>query len=109
MVTSPFTNMAEEAHSQYPAYPAWMIRLVLHSPFANDQKIGRVACPILDIHSRTDDVVPFDMSRRLLAHARTPVTRLIIEKARHNESFTVGGERVYRQMLAFVDASTSGK
>ena len=106
VVISPFTDMAEQSSHRYPIYPAWLIRLVLRYPFASDAKIGRVACPILDIHSKTDTTVPFFMSARLMSKAKSPVTRVVIERAGHNEFFTVGGDRVYTQMLDFVYAST---
>jgi fermentation-respiration switch protein FrsA (DUF1100 family) len=105
VVISPFTNMADESSSRYPIFPAWLIRLVLTQRFENDKKIGRVRCPILDIHSRTDEVIPFDMSARLLVHAKSAATRIIIDHAYHNEFFTVGGNHVYQQMLDFVRAT----
>lgn len=104
IVVSPFTNMADEASAQYPIYPAWMIRLVLRSPFASDRKIGRVACPILDIHARDDNVVPFAMSERLMAHAHRPVTRLVLARGGHAALFSAGAA-VDRQVIDFIDAA----
>jgi len=106
VVISPFNNMAELASCGYPMYPAWLIRPVLRYPFASDQKIGRVKCPIMDIHSKTDEVVPFYMSAKLMSRAKSPVTRVVIERARHGDFFHVGGS-VDRRVIDFVYRSTT--
>jgi len=106
VVISPFNNMAELASRGYPMYPAWLMRLVLRYPFASDQKIDRVKCPIMDVHSRTDEVVPFYMSAKLMSRAKSPVTRVVIERARHGDFFHVGGH-IDRQVVDFVHRSTT--
>jgi fermentation-respiration switch protein FrsA (DUF1100 family) len=84
---STFTSMLDMARRNFPFLPA---RLLLRHRFESLAKIGRVGCPILLIHGRRDDLVPIAMMDRLAGAARTPVTRLTVEGAGHNDLFAFG-------------------
>ena len=87
VTVSAFTSMAEAATNQYPVVPFPIIKLILKYPFASAAKIGSVRCPILLVHARDDQTVPFWMSNRLAQCARSPVTRLSFDYGGHNEIF----------------------
>jgi uncharacterized protein len=53
-------------------YPWLPVRLVMRNPFESILKIGRVAAPILFLHSPEDRVIPIEEGRRLFATAREP-------------------------------------
>jgi hypothetical protein len=53
-----------------------------------------VSCPILLVHSRDDDVVPFDFGTRLFAAAGEP-KQFVEILGRHNDGFLVSGD-LYR-------------
>ncbi|WP_435009252.1 alpha/beta hydrolase [Tundrisphaera lichenicola] len=96
-----FTRMADLAHRMLPFLPSsWLLR----HRFENLSKIGRVGCPVLIGHGRADQIIPFEMADRLAEAARTPVTRLTIEGADHNDFFDVGGSKVLTALGRFLDA-----
>jgi uncharacterized protein len=82
---STFTRLADLARHHYPFLPAaeWL----LQDWFDSLAKIGRVDCPVLFVHGRRDEIVPFAMMDRLAAAARAPVTRLAVEGAGHLDLF----------------------
>jgi fermentation-respiration switch protein FrsA (DUF1100 family) len=98
---SSFTSGVDMAHRLVPWLPA---SVLLRHRFNNIGKIKHVACPILIGHGRRDRIVPFEMGEKLAAAARSPVTTLWIDEADHNDFYEVGGRRVDRAILRFVDS-----
>jgi fermentation-respiration switch protein FrsA (DUF1100 family) len=49
-------------------------------------KVARIRVPKLIIHSRRDEVVPFEMGERLFAAAAEPKHALWLESAGHNDA-----------------------
>ena len=90
-----YTSLADEAHQEYPIYPAFLMRLLLRYPFASERKMPRVTCPVLIVHSRADRLIPFWMADRLAAASSGPVTRLAITRAGHADYFRVEGRAVF--------------
>ncbi len=100
-----YTNLADEAHEQYPVFPAPLLRLLLQSPFASDQKIERVTCPVLLVHSRADRLIPFAMSDMLAAQCPGPVMRLNIDHADHGTYFSDAGDVIYPALGRFLEST----
>jgi fermentation-respiration switch protein FrsA (DUF1100 family) len=96
---SSFTSMVEMARRNFPFLPA---SLLLRHRFDNQRNIARVACPILIGHGRLDTLIPYEMSERLTAAAKSPVTRLTIDGAGHNDFYAVGGDQVFDAVRQFV-------
>ena len=65
-----YTSMADMGHQEYPIYPAWVLRLILCSPFDSAAKMPHVTCPVLLVHSRADKLIPYRMSDTLTALCR---------------------------------------
>jgi fermentation-respiration switch protein FrsA (DUF1100 family) len=81
-----FTSVPDMAAHFYPWLPArWLVR----TRFDNLSKIGRVRVPKLIVHSRMDEVVPFEMGQRLFAAAAEPKRALWLERSSHNALFLV--------------------
>ncbi len=83
-----YTSMADMGHQEYPIYPAWLLRLILHSPFDSAAKMPKITCPVLLVHSRADTLIPYRMSDTLAALCRGPVTRLTVMHAGHAGYFS---------------------
>ena len=98
---STFTSMVEMARRNFPFLPN---SLLLRHRFDSLAKIGRVSCPILLMHGRSDRLIPSAMSDRLAAAARTPVTKLTVEGADHNDFFLVGGAQVDEALVRFLES-----
>ncbi|MDD5064004.1 MAG: alpha/beta hydrolase [Phycisphaerae bacterium] len=73
-------------------------RVVTHVPllpfdkFRNIDKIKEVQCPILIIHGRDDEVVPFWHGERLFETANEPKLKFWVDGAGHNDLFWVAGD-----------------
>ncbi len=76
ILDSPFTSVASFAAGM--GAPEFVVR----SPFRTDRVVGSLACPILILHSRHDEIVPFSHGERL--HAMVPSSVLVELDGGHN-------------------------
>lgn len=102
-----YTSMAEEAHQEYPLYPTGLLRALVQSPFASEQKLRQVTCPVLLVHSRADRKIPFWMSDRLAAACRGAVTRVNVDHAGHSDYFVTDGKTIYPALARFLERTNS--
>ncbi len=79
-----FTNIRDMSHKLYPFLPT----VFLQTRFDSLDKMPKVKCPKLIMHSPADDVVPYEMGKRLFAAAAEPKTFLEIS-GQHNDCFLV--------------------
>jgi fermentation-respiration switch protein FrsA (DUF1100 family) len=89
IVEDTFTSLADMGGRVYPWLP---VRLILRIRYDSIRKIGKLEVPTLVIHSRADDLVPFDMGEQLFRAATGP--KLFIETggAHSGGGFTTRGE-----------------
>ena len=71
--------------------------------FRNIDKIKRVNCPVLVMHGRVDEVVPFQHGQRLFAAASEPKLALWVDDASHNDFMWMAGERYGKTLQEFVE------
>lgn len=64
-----FTGVDDRASELYPWLP---IRWISSHPFASRARIAQVGSPLLLLHARDDEIIPFAHGERLLALARAP-------------------------------------
>lgn len=74
------------------------ISLFPFDKFNSISKIKEVRCPILVIHGKRDEVIPFWHGERLFQAANEPKLSFWVEGAGHNNLFEVAGNR-YEQVL----------
>ncbi len=98
IVESSFTSIPDMAARHYPFVPKFLIRTRMDSL----AKIGGIGCPLLVIHSRADEVVPFALGRTLFEAAPEPKTFFEVEGAGHNETWLVGGESYFGAIVQFI-------
>ncbi len=103
---SSFTSVPDIAQDLYPWLPArWLSRL----SHATRDYVRDVRCPILIIHSRDDEIIPFRHGEAIFAAANEPRTLLPI-RGTHNDAFLLD-ERAYveglRTFLAGLSAPAS--
>jgi fermentation-respiration switch protein FrsA (DUF1100 family) len=82
ILDSGFASIPEMAKTVMPWMPAFLIR----TRFDNLGKLPGVGMPILFLHSRQDDVVPFDQARQNFKAAPPPKTFVEL-KGSHNDGF----------------------
>jgi len=97
IVESSFTSVPDIAQDLYPWLPArWLSRL----SHATRDYVREVQCPILVIHSRDDEIIPFRHGEEIYASANEPRTLLAI-RGTHNDAFIqdardyIGGLRAF--------------
>lgn len=94
ILESTFRSGAAMARHIAPLFPSGLLTR-LHYP--SEEKIQRVRCPVLVIHSRDDEIIPFEHGRALFAAAPEPKTFLELQ-GDHNSAFLVN-ETEYLQGL----------
>ena len=97
IVESSFTSVPDIAQEIYPWLPArWLSRLQ-HS---TQEYIRAVRCPVLVVHSRDDEIIPFHHGESIFSAANEPRSLLAI-RGGHNDAFRndeiayVGGLRSF--------------
>jgi fermentation-respiration switch protein FrsA (DUF1100 family) len=90
-----FTSISDMASLSFPWLP---VRLMVRTRFDNLTKLAHVRVPVLVIHGRHDEIVPFEMGERLFARAAQPKRSLWLERAGHNDIFYTEGPRVIDAM-----------
>lgn len=76
-------------------------RLLLFDKFENLRKLPRVTCPVLVMHGREDEIIPFAHGEALLAAAPGRKSHLWVEGAHHNDFTEVTGERLWNVLREF--------
>ena len=71
--------------------------------FPNLEKIKNVKCPVLIMHGKADDVVPFYHSQKLFEQAAAPKLSLWVEEANHNDFSYIGGARYIKVLKDFIE------
>jgi fermentation-respiration switch protein FrsA (DUF1100 family) len=94
IVESCFPTLADVGARAYPFLP---VRSLLRIRYDSRERIRRVGCPKLVIHSRDDEIVPFDLGTRLYDGAPPPKEFLEI-RGGHNTGFIESNAR-YREGL----------
>jgi fermentation-respiration switch protein FrsA (DUF1100 family) len=99
ILLSTFTSIADMAALSFPWLPVrWMVR----TRFDNLAKVPRIGAPLLIIHSQRDEVVPFEMGRRLFARAVEPKRAVWLERAGHNDTFYADEEPATLAIAGFL-------
>ncbi|MEG3849113.1 alpha/beta hydrolase [Microcoleus sp. herbarium19] len=69
--------------------------------FVNIDKIGKVLSPVLVIHGKDDEVVPFWHGEQLFAAANEPKLNFWVDGAGHNDLMDVAGDRYAETLRNF--------
>ena len=84
ILEAPFTSIVDLAQKKYPIYPVKYLTL---DKFDNLCKIGKILSPLLIIHGKKDEVVPYDHSLKLFNKAPSPKKHVCIDEAMHNNLY----------------------
>ena len=96
---SAFTSAPAIAREKYPCLPTgWLVRL----RFNTLERVGSLKVPVLLIHGKLDDKVPFKISQQLYAAAPEPKTLLLIEGGGHANSGAIGWVEYDTAVTTFV-------
>jgi len=98
IIESAFTSVPELAADVYPFLPArWLSRF----HYNIREYLGSVSSPVLVVHSRDDEIIPFKHGRELFAAANEP-KHLLELRGGHNDAFLVSGQTYVKGLDTFL-------
>ena len=102
IIESSFSSGADMARRLYPVFPA---RLLTRLKYPVVEFVADLRCPLLVVHSRDDEIIPYSMGRAIYAAAPEPKSFLEL-RGDHNSGFwisrdvyTAGLERFLSEVL----------
>jgi fermentation-respiration switch protein FrsA (DUF1100 family) len=78
-------------------------RILPFDKFPNIDNIKKVKCPILVIHGKADEIIPFAHGEKLFNAAISPKVYLWVEEANHNDLFLVAEEKYRKSIQEFAN------
>ena len=100
IVESCFTSVPDMAAELYPFLPArWLSRL----DYNVQQQLRSVLCPVLVVHSRDDEIIPFRHGEALYTAANKPKQFLEL-RGDHNNGFLLTGQDYTQKLDTFLSA-----
>ena len=99
IVESSFTSATEMAAHLYPYIP---VRLISRLRYPVADYVAEVKSPVLIVHSRDDEIVPFAMGRALY-EAASPPKSFIELTGDHNNGFLLSRDRYRRELAQFIE------
>jgi len=102
IVQSAFTKAPDMAPRVMPLL--FFARWLMHTKYDNLAKVAAIRCPKLFIHSRSDEIVPFDMAEKLYAAAAEPKECAWFDGgAGHNDLWIVHAKAYYERLARFLE------
>jgi uncharacterized protein len=98
IIESSFTSVPDMAAELYPFLPA---RLLSRFNYDVQQLLQRVSCPLLVVHSRDDEIIPFRHGQALYAAAKEPKQFLEL-RGGHNDGFLLTGQTYVQGLDTFL-------
>ena len=99
ILESAITNMADMARAHYPIIPG--LGNLKHK-FNSIDRVPEIRAPILFIHGDADEIVPYELGRRLFDAAESEKEFYAISDAHHNDTYFVGGKEYFDRFEKFV-------
>jgi fermentation-respiration switch protein FrsA (DUF1100 family) len=87
VMESAFTSVPDMAETIYPWLPT---RLLSRYRYDAYKQLAHISCPLLIVHSRDDEIIPYTHGQRLFERAREPKQFLEL-RGGHNDGFLVTG------------------
>lgn len=96
ILETPFTSAADVGAQVYWFLP---VQLLMKDAFRSDERIGKVAVPVLILHGTADTVVPFSFGQKLFALANEPKRFVRLEGGGHSNLDEFGAQEAIRAFL----------
>ena len=84
ILESPYTSMIKAAKIYYPYLP---VKFLLKDKYNSEEKIKNVKIPILIMHGKKDQIIPFKMGKELFKTAKFPKEFVEIDNDDHMLTF----------------------
>ena len=99
ILESTFTSASDMSRKIMPLIP---LRWAIRSKLDAINKVNELKLPKLFLHGDRDEVVPFDLGRKLYEGASDPKIFYIIQGAGHNDTYIMGGRDYYNALDGFI-------
>jgi fermentation-respiration switch protein FrsA (DUF1100 family) len=99
IIESSFTSGADMARRLYPIFPA---RLLTRLKYTVAEYAARLPCPVLVVHSRDDEIIPFAMGQAIYAAAPQPKDFIEL-RGDHNAGFWISREEYSAGLAEFLE------
>ena len=100
IIESSFTSGVDMARQLYPFLPA---QLITRLRYPVVEYVSRLDCPVLVVHSRNDEIIPFEMGQSLFAAAKQRKSFLEL-RGDHNNGFFISRHDYIAGLNAFIDS-----
>ena len=104
VVESSFTSVEDMGRRMFPGLP---IKYLIRFHFDSVDKISQIDCPVVVTHSPQDEIVPYEMGRRLFEAAKEP-KRFVDLTGGHNDRYYFH-DKTYRDGLAWLMSGDGGR
>lgn len=98
IIESSFSSGLDMGRRLYPVLP---VRLITRINYPVKEYVTRIRAPLLVVHSRDDEIIPFDMGQTIFAAANEPKTFFEMG-GDHNAGFWISRERYIPALNAFL-------
>jgi len=98
ILESPFTSMINAGRDKYPFLP---VKLLLKDKYESDKKIKNIKIPILIMHGKVDNIVPFQMGKKMYELANEPKYSYFSEYDDHMMEYN---EKLLKSLKNFVNS-----
>ena len=98
VLESPFTSMIEAGKKYYPYLP---VKLLLKDKYESIEKIANIHSPILVMHGMQDNIVPFDMGKKIYDAANSPKSYYFSEYDNHMMDYN---KSLLEALKSFIDS-----
>jgi len=99
ILESSFTSITDVGASVYPFFP---VRLLSRYHYSTRENLSYIDCPILFIHSKGDEIIPYRLGLENYKLAGEPKTFLEIEGS-HNDGFMVSISKYIKGIDSFLN------
>ncbi|HPN84655.1 MAG TPA: alpha/beta hydrolase, partial [Victivallales bacterium] len=100
IIESTFSSIPDMAAKLYPFLPARLLCVIKYDSL---MKIEKIKCPLLVVHSPHDEIIPFEMGRKIYEKAKEPKRFLEIIGS-HNEGYIDSGNLYEDGILDFISS-----
>ncbi len=88
-------------------FPWLPVNLIVRYRYDNRSKLSQLRLPVLFLHSRRDEIVPFSMAEQNLLAAAGP-KKLVELIGDHNEGYVDSGDRYVEAIRTFLKSLKGG-
>jgi fermentation-respiration switch protein FrsA (DUF1100 family) len=100
IIESSFTSGVDMARRLYPFLPA---QLITRLRYPVVEYVSRLDCPVLVVHSRNDEIIPFEMGQSLYAAAQQRKSFLEL-RGDHNNGFFISRHDYIAGLDVFIES-----